>query len=141
LPDTVASPLEQQINGVEGMLYMFSQATAEAFMTLTITFDGHGPRQRRKWQVQNQYHRHCAIAAESPAPGVTTEKTLPGLAEWFCIWNHRTTATTCCTWPSRHSQVKDELGRLPGVAERTGLRRAISACAYGSTQTSWLRTV
>ena len=36
--ETVAAPLEQQINGVEGMLYMYSQATADGAMTLTVTF-------------------------------------------------------------------------------------------------------
>src|SRR6266403_3588012 len=37
IAETVASPLEQAINGVEGMLYQSSQATADGVMTLTIT--------------------------------------------------------------------------------------------------------
>src|SRR5271166_3685046 len=37
IAETVASPLEQSINGVEGMLYQSSQATADGLMTLTIT--------------------------------------------------------------------------------------------------------
>src|ERR1700728_4110472 len=38
IAETVAAPLEQAINGVEGMLYQSSQATADGVMTLTITF-------------------------------------------------------------------------------------------------------
>ncbi|MEJ1968287.1 MAG: efflux RND transporter permease subunit [Rhizomicrobium sp.] len=36
--DTVATPLEEQINGVEGMLYMASQAASDGTLTLTVTF-------------------------------------------------------------------------------------------------------
>src|ERR1017187_5608930 len=39
IAETVASPLEQAVNGVEGSIYMFSQATGDGVMTLTITFD------------------------------------------------------------------------------------------------------
>src|SRR3984893_12566998 len=38
IADTVAAPLEEQINGVEGMLYMQSQASSDGNLTLTVTF-------------------------------------------------------------------------------------------------------
>jgi multidrug efflux pump len=38
IAETVATPIEEQINGVEGMLYMSSQATTDGVMTLTVTF-------------------------------------------------------------------------------------------------------
>src|SRR5262245_58315685 len=36
--ETVATPIEQEVNGVEGMLYMSSQSTSDGVMTLTVTF-------------------------------------------------------------------------------------------------------
>ena len=38
IAETVATPIEEQITGVEGMLYMASQATTDGLMTLTVTF-------------------------------------------------------------------------------------------------------
>src|SRR6516162_6420525 len=39
IAQTVATPLEEQINGTEGMLYMFSEAAGDGTLTLTITFE------------------------------------------------------------------------------------------------------
>src|ERR1700756_5839912 len=38
IAQTVATPLEEQINGTENMLYMFSQASSDGLLTLTVTF-------------------------------------------------------------------------------------------------------
>ena len=40
LAETVAAPIEQQVNGVEGMIYMASTTSSSGLYTLTVTFDG-----------------------------------------------------------------------------------------------------
>jgi multidrug efflux pump len=54
IADTVASPLEQAINGIEDMLYMSSLATADGLMTLTVTFALGTDLDRAQSQVQTR---------------------------------------------------------------------------------------
>src|ERR687891_2919599 len=54
IAETVAAPLEQQITGVEDMLYKFSQSTADGVMTLTITFALGTDLDNAQVQVQNR---------------------------------------------------------------------------------------
>jgi multidrug efflux pump subunit AcrB len=52
--ETVATPIEQQVNGVEGMIYMSSQSTNDGNMTLTVTFKLGTNLDIAQVQVQNR---------------------------------------------------------------------------------------
>jgi hydrophobe/amphiphile efflux-1 (HAE1) family protein len=80
IAETVATPLEEQINGVEGMLYMSSQATADGAMTLSISFQIGTDPEAAETAVQNRVSRALPRLPEVVRQiGVTTEKSSPNL--------------------------------------------------------------
>src|SRR6202045_4039214 len=116
IADTVASPLEQQINGVEGMLYMFSQATADGVMTLTVTFGLGTDLDKAQVQVQNRVSQALPrLPQEVQRLGVTTEKTSPDLLMVVHLESPDNRYDMLYLANLAILQVKDELGRLPGV--------------------------
>ena len=104
IAETVATPLEEAINGVEGMLYMSSQATTDGLMTLTVTFKLGTDPDKAQQLVQN---RVCAGRA-APARGSAAPR-------------------------HRHDQELDrpDDGRAPAVAERP-LRHDLPAQLRGA---------
>ncbi len=116
IADTVASPLEQQINGVEGMLYMFSQATADGVMTLTITFALDTDLDKAQVQVQNRVSQALPrLPQEVQRLGVTTEKTSPDLLMVVHLESPDNRYDMLYLANLAILQVKDELNRIPGV--------------------------
>lgn len=80
IAQTVATPLEEQINGVENMLYMSSQATADGAMTLSISFKIGTDPERAATEVQNRVNRALPRLPDVVRQvGVTTEKSSPNL--------------------------------------------------------------
>ena len=78
IAETVAAPLEQQMNGVEDMLYMFSQATSDGALTLTITFGLGTDLDKAQVQVQNRVAQALPrLPQDVQRIGVTTEKASP----------------------------------------------------------------
>ena len=80
--ETVAAPLEQAINGVEGMIYQSSQSTADGVMTLTVTFALGTDGDKAQTLVQNRVAQVLSrLPQEVQQVGVTTTKASPNLVE------------------------------------------------------------
>ena len=78
---TVAAPLEQAINGVEGMIYQSSQSAADGAMVLTVTFALGTDLDKAQVQVQNRVAQALPkLPQEVQRIGVTTDKSSPNLS-------------------------------------------------------------
>src|SRR3954470_5002581 len=120
LADTVASTIEQEVNGVENMLYMSAQCAADGTMNLTITFKLGTDIDKAQVQVQNR-----VAVAEPKLPeevrrfGVTTAKRSPDITLVVNLISPNGRYDKLYIDNYANLQVKDALSRLPGVGNIT----------------------
>ena len=114
----MATPLEEQINGVEGMLYMSSQATSDGVMTLTVTFElGTDPDQAQQL-VQNRVSQaEPRLPAEVRNLGVTTVKSSPDLMMVVNLTSPDNRYDITYLRNYAVLNIKDRLARLQGVGQ------------------------
>jgi len=115
---TVATPLEQEINGVEGMLYMSSYSTADGSVSLTITFRPGTDLDNAQVLVQNR----VAIATprlpeEVRRLGVTTRKSSPDLMMVVHMLSPDDSYDQLYISNYAQLRIRDELLRLDGVGD------------------------
>jgi multidrug efflux pump len=116
ISETVATPLEEQINGLEGMLYFESQATAEGAMTLTVTFKIGTSPEAAETAVQNRINRALPRLPEIVRQiGVTTEKQSPNLTMVVHMVSPDNSHDALYLRNYVQLQVRDELLRIPGM--------------------------
>jgi multidrug efflux pump subunit AcrB len=118
IAETVAAPLEQEINGVEDMLYMSSQATSDGTMLLTITFRLGTDIDNAQVQVQNRVAQALPRLPEDVRRvGVTTRKASPDLLMVVHLTSPEGRYDTVYLRNYATLQVRDVLARLPGMGE------------------------
>ena len=116
IAETVASPLEQQINGIEDMLYMFSQATSDGRLQLTITFALGTDLDNAQVQVQNRVAQALPrLPAEVQRIGVVTEKSSPDFIMVVNLVSPDERYDQLYLSNFATLRIKDELTRIPGV--------------------------
>ena len=136
IADTVATPIEQEVNGVEDMLYMSSQSTNDGNMTLTITFRLGTDLDKAQVLVQNR-----VAIAEPRLPedvrriGVTTLKSSPDLLD-----GRAPALARQALRPALHRQLRAHPGTRRAAPRSTASATspcsgcASTACASGSTR-------
>src|SRR6266702_3271781 len=114
----IAPPIEQQVNGVENMLYMSSQSTSDGNMTLSITFKLGTNLDTAQVLVQNR----VAIAIPVLPPevqriGVTTKKQSPDITMVVHLVSPDGSLDSLFTSNYALLQIRDELARVDGVGD------------------------
>ena len=118
LSEAVATPLEEQINGVENMLYMSSQATSDGVLTLTVTFRVGTDVDLAQVQVQNRVSQALPrLPEEVRQLGVTTVKSSPNFIMVVHLVSPDDRYDDVYLRNYGLLQIKDVLARIPGVGQ------------------------
>ena len=116
--ETVAAPIEQQVNGVEDMMYMSSQSTSDGTYTLSVTFKTGTNLNMAQVRVQN------AVALAMPnlpevvrATGITVRKRSPELLMTVGVTSPKGRYNQLYLSNYALTRLRDELSRTKGVAD------------------------
>jgi multidrug efflux pump len=118
LAQTVGTPLEDAINGVERMVYMSSSATADGVLNLTVTFAIGTDVDLAQVQVQNRVSQALArLPEEVRALGVTTEKRSPDITMVVHLYSPDGRYDPVYLRNYALLNVRNELSRIPGAGQ------------------------
>ena len=118
IADTVATPLEQEVNGVENMIYMYSQSTNDGRMTLTVTFELGTDLEQAQVLVQNRVAiAEPRLPEEVRRIGITTRKNSPDLLLVIHMLSPDESYDQLYISNYATLQVRDVLARLDGVGD------------------------
>jgi multidrug efflux pump subunit AcrB len=137
IAETVASPIEQALTGIENSLYMFSQSTADGVMTLTVTFKLGTDLDIAQVQVQNLVNQALPkLPEEVRRLGVTTLKSSPDLTMVVHLFSPDGRYDDVYLRNYAVLRVRMSWPASPGSARSRCSAPAIIPCASGSIRTA-----
>lgn len=114
--EVVATPLEQEINGVENMLYMSSQSTDDGSLSITVTFGLGTDLEAAQVQVQNRVARaEPRLPQQTRQLGVVTQKNSPDLMMVIHLISPKQTYDQLYIANYATLRIRDQLSRIDGV--------------------------
>jgi HAE1 family hydrophobic/amphiphilic exporter-1 len=114
----VTTPLEQAINGVEGMLYMSSSSTNSGISTITVTFDITRDQDVAAVDVQNRVNQTLGrMPAEVRTTGITVQKQSTGFIMAVGVFSEKGEYDALFMSNYLDVYIKDAIKRVPGVAD------------------------
>jgi len=120
--DSVAAPIEQQVNGVDHMMYMSSQCTNDGNYTLTVTFELGTDPNMNQVLVQNRVSLAMSqLPTQVQIQGVNVKKKSPDLLLAVNLFSPGRIYDDLYLSNYATTRIKDELLRLPGVGDVTYL--------------------
>jgi HAE1 family hydrophobic/amphiphilic exporter-1 len=120
LAETVGAPIEQQVNGVEGMLYMASTSSSDGMYKLTITFEVGTDLDQAVVLVQNRVAIATPLMPEEVTrQGITTKKQSPNILLLIGLFSADAQFDSLYLSNYATLRLKDELSRIPGVGDVT----------------------
>src|SRR5262245_32741078 len=118
--DTVAAPIEQQVNGVEGMIYLSSQCTNDGTYALTVAFRPGTDLNLAQVLVQNRVALATPILPDLvKRRGVTVKKKSPSILMIVNLFSPDGSRDNLYLSNYATIQLRDELSRLPGIGDIT----------------------
>jgi len=115
---SVTTPLEQAINGVEGMLYMTSSSTNSGFSTITVTFDVTRNQDLAAVDVQNRVNQALGrMPAEVRTTGITVQKQSTGFIMAIGLFSEKGAYDSLFLSNYLDVYIKDAVKRVAGVGD------------------------